>query len=113
MFVYTPPGYDRNPGNRYPVLYLQHGAGEMEQEWTHSGLANFILDNLLAEKKAKPMIIVMNNGFVNRPGETGRRPTGSPDEFSAFEEMLIKEVIPDIDMNYRTNAQREHRAMAG
>jgi len=113
MFVYTPPGYDQNPGNRYPVLYLQHGAGEMEQEWTHSGLANFILDNLLVEKKAQPMIIVMNNGFVNRPGETGRRSTGSPDEFSAFEEMLIKEVIPDIDMNYRTIADREHRAMAG
>ena len=112
MYVYTPPGYDKNTTARYPVLYLQHGAGELEMEWTHSGRANFILDNLIAEGKALPMIIVMNNGFATRPGQEGNSQTmGS--RWSAFEDMLIKEVIPDIDANYRTIADREHRAMAG
>jgi len=120
MFIYTPPGYD-DTTIRYPVLYLQHGAGEMEQEWTHSGLANFILDNLLAEKKAVPMIVVMNNGFANRPGEPpagargpgGARGPANPSQVTAFEEMLIKDVIPDIDSHFRTLADRDHRAMAG
>lgn len=112
MFVYTPPGYDKNTNQRYPVLYLQHGAGELEMEWTHSGKANFILDNLIAEGKAKPMIIVMNNGFATRPDQAGQVLTGNS-RWAAFEEMLIKEVIPDIDTNYRTIADREHRAMAG
>ena len=113
MFVYTPPGYDANPRARYPVLYLQHGAGENEAEWTHSGLANFILDNLLAEKKAVPMIIVMNNGFAFPPGTPmplGPRETRPA---SVFEQMLLTEVIPDIDANFRTLADREHRAMTG
>jgi enterochelin esterase-like enzyme len=123
MFVYTPPGYDEAADTRYPVLYLQHGAGEMEQEWTHTGRANFILDNLIAEGEAVPMIIVMNNGFADRAGqaESGRREglgfpvTNNTDSnpVSAFEEMLIEEVIPDIDQNFRTIADREHRAMAG
>jgi enterochelin esterase family protein len=137
MFVYTPPGYDQDTGTRYPVLYLQHGAGEMEQEWTHSGLANFILDNLIAGKNAVPMIVVMNNGFANRPGEPpaglrvpapapARAAPGAPAaaapaagprpdlaQLTAFEEVLIKEVIPDVDRNFRTIADREHRAMAG
>ena len=145
MFVYTPPGYDQNPATRYPVLYLQHGAGEMEQEWTHSGLANFILDNLIAERRAVPMIVVMNNGFANRPGEPPaglRAPVAAPaaaapaaaqaaaapvapaataaaaprpdlGQLTAFEEVLIKEVIPDVDRNFRTLADREHRALAG
>ncbi|MEO6078620.1 MAG: alpha/beta hydrolase-fold protein, partial [Steroidobacteraceae bacterium] len=122
MFVYTPPGYDASRNTRYPVLYLQHGAGEMEQEWTHSGLVNNIMDNLIAEKKATPMIIVMNNGFVNRVGEVPTGLLGLPAgastspatlRFTAFEEMLLKEVIPDIEKNFRTIADREHRAMAG
>jgi enterochelin esterase-like enzyme len=128
-FVYTPPGYDQNAATRYPVLYLQHGNGEMEQEWTHSGLANFILDNLIAEKKAAPMIIVMNNGFASRPGEppAGQRGAGAgrgaaaggaaargpANQVTAFEEVLLKEVIPDIDKNFRTLADRDHRALAG
>jgi enterochelin esterase-like enzyme len=112
MFIYMPPDYDKNTTARYPVLYLQHGAGELEMEWTHSGKANFILDNLIAEGKAIPMIIVMNNGFATRPDQAGQTLTGN-DRWSAFEEMLIKEVIPDIDANYRTIPDREHRAMAG
>ncbi len=112
MFVYTPPDYDKSGSTRYPVLYLQHGAGELEMEWTHSGKANFILDNLIARGKALPMIIVMNNGFATRPDQVGQTLTGNS-RWVAFEEMLIKEVIPDIDVNYRTIADREHRAMAG
>ena len=112
MFVYTPPGYDKDSRIRYPVLYLQHGAGEQEMEWTHSGKANFIMDNLIAEGKARPMIIVMNNGFATRPSQSGQTLTGNA-RWSAFEEMLIKEVIPDVDAAYRTIPDKQHRAMAG
>ena len=112
MFVYTPPGYDKDCTTKYPVLYLQHGAGELEMEWVHSGKANFILDNLIAEGKARPMIIVMNNGFATRPGQVAQ-PQVMGSRWAAFEDMLIKEVIPDIDKNYRTIADKEHRAMAG
>lgn len=112
MFVYTPPGYDKDFTTRYPVLYLQHGAGEMELEWIHSGKANFILDNLIAEGKALPMIIVMNNGFATRPEQVGVTLTGNA-RWSAFEEMLVNEIIPDIDSSYRTIPDREYRAMGG
>jgi enterochelin esterase-like enzyme len=112
MFVYTPPGYEKDTKTRYPVLYLQHGAGEIENEWTHSGKVNFILDNLIAEGKARPMIIVMNNGFATRPSQSGQTMTGNA-RWAAFEDMLINEVIPDIDAFYRTIPDREHRAMAG
>lgn len=112
MYVYTPPDYDKNSSVRYPVLYLQHGAGELEMEWTHSGRANFILDNLIAQGKAQPMIIVMNNGFATRPSQAGQQLAGNA-RWAAFEEMLIKEVIPDIDRSYRTIPDKEHRAMAG
>jgi Putative esterase len=70
VVVYTPPGYDEKPGTRYPVLYLQHGAGENETSWTNQGHANFILDNLIATGKVKPMIIVNENGLPP-PGTTG------------------------------------------
>lgn len=81
-FVYTPPDYDRNPSGRYPVLYLQHGAGEDETAWPVQGRAGFILDNLIAEGKAKPMIIVMDNGggsglFAQPRGGRGGAPGGS------------------------------------
>lgn len=113
MFVYTPPGYDAEAKARYPVLYLQHGVGENEAEWTYAGHANFILDNLIAEKKATPMIVVMNNGFSFAPGtpmSLGPRETWPP---SLFAQVLTTEVIPDIDANFRTVADRDHRAMAG
>ena len=66
-FVYTPPGYDADPRRRYPVLYLQHGAGEDERGWTTQGRANFILDNLIAAETATPMIVVMDNGYATKP----------------------------------------------
>ncbi len=73
-FVYTPPDYDTNLSARYPVLYLQHGSGEDETGWIFQGHANLILDNLIAEKKAVPMIIVMDNGYATRPGQMGGAP---------------------------------------
>jgi enterochelin esterase-like enzyme len=113
-YVYTPPEYDSNASSRYPVLYLQHGAGEDERGWNNQGRMSFIMDNLLATKKAKPMLVVMDKGYAVKPGPSdstaGRGPlTGT----SAFEEVVLKDLIPAIDSKYRTMADREHRAMAG
>ncbi len=105
MFVYTPAGYEQNPDKRYPVLYLQHGGGEDETGWIYQGFADVIMDNLIAEGKAEPMIIVMNSGYAQHKG--------SSDSFDAFEEMICDEVIPFIDAHYRTIADRRHRATAG
>ncbi len=130
-FVYTPPDYDKNTTARYPVLYLQHGAGEDETGWGNQGRANLILDNLIAAGKAKPFIIVMDNGGGNvfgggarRGGPAGR---GAPParggrgagrgrgmfDFSSFAKIMTEELIPFIDSNYRTLADQPHRAMAG
>ena len=113
-FVYTPPDYDTNPSARYPVLYLQHGSAEDETGWTFQGRANLILDNLIAEKKAVPMLIVMDNGYASRPGQTDASPDPrASGNISAFEDVIVKDVIPMIDSTFRTIADREHRAMAG
>lgn len=114
-FVYLPPDYDKNVNMRYPVLYLQHGSGEDETGWAVQGKANLILDNLIAEKKAVPMIIVIDNGYATKanqpqPNPAAGRGPGGP---SAFEEVMVKEIIPMIDAKFRTIADREHRAMAG
>jgi enterochelin esterase-like enzyme len=107
-FVYTPPGYDAEPTRRYPVLYLQHGAGEDERAWTTQGRANFILDNLIAAGKAKPMIVVMDNGYAEWVGVAAR-----PMDFLAFEDVLTTELVVEIDAQYRTMDGRDHRALAG
>jgi enterochelin esterase family protein len=107
-FVYTPPDYDTNPTKRYPVLYLQHGSGENETGWTKQGRANFILDNLIAEGKATPMIIVMDCGYATKAGATATR-----QDTSAFGDMLLNDLIPAIDASYRTVSTKEQRAMAG
>jgi enterochelin esterase-like enzyme len=116
-FVYTPPGYDTDPTTRYPVLYLQHGMGEDETGWSIQGKANLILDNLVAAKKAVPMIIVMDNGYASKPGAGPARgrnvAPGAAQGNSAFEEVMVKDIIPMIDGTFRTIADREHRAMAG
>ncbi len=114
-FVYTPPGYDKNTSNRYPVLYLQHGSGEDETGWSVQGKANLILDNLIAEKRAIPMIIVMDNGYATRanPQQQNAGPANRGGGFSAFEDVVINELIPMIDSKFRTIADREHRAIAG
>ena len=116
-YVYTPPEYDRYPKNRYPVLYLLHGAGENERGWSKQGHMSFILDNLIAEKKAVPMIVVMDNGYAtakNAPAQPaaapGRNMSGMAE---TLEQVYIKEIIPNIDLSYRTIPKRESRAMAG
>ncbi len=108
-FVYTPAEYEQNPQKRYPVLYLQHGSFEDETGWPTQGKAGLILDNLIAAKKAIPMIIVMDNGYAYKAqtGENQGRPV------SVFEEVVINEVIPMIDSKFRTLTDREHRAIAG
>lgn len=127
-FVYTPPGYDKDTSTKYPVLYLQHGAGEDETGWGNQGRANLIMDNLIAEGKAKPFIIVIDNGGGNvfgggrgrgdKPGDKpggaqGRGPGRGRFNFTAFAQIMTEELIPFIDANYRTLADQPHRAMAG
>ena len=124
VFIYTPPGYDKDVKMRYPVLYLQHGGGEDETGWIKQGHANFILDNLIAEGKAKPMLIVMSLGYAKRAGapdtNLGGAPFGSPAAMKAmqaltqaFEDEMVAVIVPMIDAEYRTFADRDHRAMAG
>jgi enterochelin esterase family protein len=113
-YVYTPPDYDSNQRTRYPVLYLQHGAGENATSWTKQGRANLILDNLIASGKAKPMIVVMDTGYAFKPGATPvQGPTGNPAIPNAFEDVVVTDLIPAIDAHYRTLATRDSRAMAG
>jgi enterochelin esterase family protein len=141
-FVYTPPDYEKNRSKRYPVLYLQHGAGEDETGWGAQGHAGLIMDNLIAAGKVNPFIIVMANSYVpgaaNGPGR-GAPPAAPPAaapaaqpgaavpagagrggpgggrgfNFSAFEHLLLDDLIPYIDANFRTIADQPHRAMAG
>ena len=119
VFIYTPPGYDTSTPARYPVLYLQHGAGEDERGWSNQGKVNMIMDNLIAERKAKPMLIVMEKGYAKKAGvpEVSLWPKdGKPDfdkAFAAFEEVVVSDLIPMVDSNYRTKSDREYRALAG
>ena len=129
-FVYTPPDYEKDLTKRYPVLYLQHGGGEDETGWGSQGHTGLIMDNLVAEGKAKPFIIVMANSYVPGAAGPGRGPAaagatnGAPSrgvagpggrrfDFSAFERVLIGDLIPFIDNSYRTLADQPNRAMAG
>ena len=159
-FVYTPPDYDKNPAKRYAVLYLQHGWGEDETAWWNQGHANLIMDNLIAEGKARGFIIVMTYGLTNegpgpggRGGRGGRGPGSAPPpagpapagetnlargaapggasdagsrtggggrggrggfgSIESFEHLLVNELIPYVDANFRTLADQPHRAMAG
>ncbi|WP_026260678.1 alpha/beta hydrolase-fold protein [Spirosoma luteum] len=113
--VYTPPGYDQNTTKRYPVLYLQHGAGEDETGWPTQGKMDFILDNLIAAGQATPMIVVMERGYATDPTKpVSATPTGPGSMNSnVFPEVLVKEVIPMIDKSFRTLTNRNDRAMAG
>ncbi len=113
-FVYTPPGYFAESKTRYPVLYLQHGSFEDETGWAIQGKANLILDNLIADKKAVPMIIVMDNGYANKPTDNASAAPGNNTRpVSIFDEVMINEIIPMIDGKFRTVANRQHRAIAG
>ncbi len=108
-FVYTPPGYEKNQSVRYPVLYLQHGWGEDETAWSNQGHANLIMDNLISEGKIKPFIIVMTYGMTNEIKWGGIRDF----KIDAFQTVLVDELIPYVDTNFRTKADQPHRAMAG
>ncbi|MDB6153525.1 MAG: enterochelin esterase-like enzyme [Chthoniobacteraceae bacterium] len=108
-FVYTPPGYDQDLEKRYPVLYLQHGWGENEYGWGVQGFAPLILDNLLAEGKTKPFIIVMTYGMTNDTQPGGIRNF----DIKTFETVLVEELIPYTDSNFRTLPDQPNRAMAG
>jgi enterochelin esterase-like enzyme len=141
-FVYTPPDDDKKSSKRYPVLYLQHGWGEDENAWFNQGHANLIMDNLIAEGKSKPFIIVTTYGLTNEgpgPGGRGGRGPGGPGgatpavatngaparagggrggmagfgSNAGFENLLIHDLIPYIDANFRTIADQKHRGMAG
>ena len=118
-FVYTPPDYDTNPTARYPVLYLQHGMGEDARGWSTQGRMNFILDNLIATGKAKPMIIVTDDGGIaggmggRRGGGRNQVPSSGGGPFGlGFAEILIDDIIPMIDSTYRTVADGLFNAIA-
>ncbi len=111
-FVYTPPSYEKDLNKRYPVLYLQHGSFEDETGWPGQGKANLILDNLIAAKKAVPMIIVMDNGYAYKPQDNASNTAGAR-PVSVFEEVMMNEIIPMIDSRFRTLANRDNRAIAG
>jgi enterochelin esterase-like enzyme len=108
-FVYTPPGYDQDTQRRYPVLYLQHGWGEDETAWSNQGHANLIMDNLLAEGRTQPFLIVMTYGMTNDVQIGGL----ASFDITPFETVLLRELIPYVDTNFRTLTDRGHRAMAG
>jgi predicted alpha/beta superfamily hydrolase len=108
-FVYTPPGYDNDKSKKYPVLYLQHGWGEDETAWSNQGHVNLIMDNLIAENKIKPFIIVMTYGMTNEV-KWGHM---ADFKIEPFQTVLVDELIPYVDSNFRTLANQANRAMAG
>ena len=111
MQVYTPPGYSAD--KKYPVLYLLHGIGGDETEWQRLAKASVVLDNLLADGKAAPMIVVMPNGRAQKNDRAEGDVFQSAPAFAAFEQDLLKDVIPAIESRYSVQADREHRALAG
>ncbi|HEY6063058.1 MAG TPA: alpha/beta hydrolase-fold protein [Chitinophagaceae bacterium] len=124
MYIYTPPGYE-NSTSKYPVLYLLHGGGGDEDAWTTLGKAPLILDNLIVQGKAKPMIIVMTNGNANQAAAQGDspvipsqevRPPAAPGGMAStgrFEASLVKDVVPYIESHYRVLKDKNNRAIAG
>jgi enterochelin esterase family protein len=128
VWVYTPPGYDK--GSNFPVMYLLHGAGDIESGWTLIGRANVILDNLIAEGKAKPMVVVMPLGhtiqsFYNGPSKSapanpaggapggGQGAAAGPEPLSAFGHDLLDDVLPMIERDYKVSKKADDRAIAG
>jgi len=117
LWIYTPAGYDK--GKNYPVLYLLHGAGDIESGWTMIGRANNILDNLIAEKKAKPMVVVMPLGhtiqsFWTGPAKSAPAPGQQPpSQLSPFANDLLNDVMPLVEKNYKVSNKPSQRAIAG
>jgi enterochelin esterase family protein len=116
-FVYTPAEYETDFKKRYPVLYLLHGSGENERGWSLQGHMSFVMDNLIAEKKSVPMIVVMDYGYaVAKDAPTPPKPAvqgAAANRNATLEQVYIKEIIPAIDSRYRTKTGSESRAMAG
>lgn len=123
-YVYLPAEYYSNPKKKFPVLYLQHGMGENETGWSAQGKTGIIMDNLIAEQKAVPFIIVMDNGLNARPAHPTPQPEQAPQQgqgrrrgfgnfAGAFQDVLLKDIIPMTEKNYRVIADPQHRAMAG
>jgi enterochelin esterase family protein len=117
VYVYTPPGYEQSNA-KYPVLYLLHGSGLVEEAWISAGRANIIVDNLLAQGKVRPMVLVMPYGHVARamadePDRGAGRGGGPGTQPDGFEKDLIGDVMPLIDKTYRVLTDRDHQAIAG
>ena len=112
IYVYTPPGYFENTTRRYPVLYLRHGGGDWEKSWSEEGRAGVIADNLIAQGKAEPLIIVMTNGHIS-PNASGSSSGSTPEAINLLTKELLGDVIPLIDSMFRTIPQRESRAITG
>ena len=109
LYVYLPPQYDSEPARRFPVLYLRHGSGDDESTWSLQGRAGVILENLIAQGKAIPMLIVMTNGDTDNTWAGG----SSPEALDLLGKELLGDVIPLIEKNYRVNANRTNRAITG
>jgi enterochelin esterase-like enzyme len=109
LYVYTPPQYDLEPTRRFPVLYLRHGSGDNEENWSDTGRAGVILDNLIAQHKAVPMLIVMPNGDTDGNWAGG----SSPEGIEMLSQELLSDIIPMIDGTYRVASGRENRAITG
>jgi enterochelin esterase family protein len=109
LYVYTPPQYDSEGGRRFPVLYLRHGSGDNEENWSDTGRAGVILDNLIAQHKAVPMVIVMPNGDTDGSWAGG----SSPEGIEMLTKELLADIVPMIDRTYRVAPGRENRAITG
>jgi len=109
LAVYTPPGYDKQTDARFPTLYLQHGSGDNQATWVTHGKAHWILDNLIAQGKARPMVVVMMDGHAT----IGGGPGGPQDNTTAFGRDLLEDVMPFVEANYRVKTDAANRAIAG
>lgn len=118
LWIYTPPNYDTST-TKFPVYYLLHGNGETQSGWVANGRANIILDNLIADGKAEPMVVVMPHGHPIQSGSVGPfvtvRPAGESDwrNFTLFTRDLLDQILPFVERNYRVYADAEHRAIGG
>jgi enterochelin esterase family protein len=110
LVVYTPPGYDQHPDARFPTLYLQHGMGDNQATWVAHGKAHWILDNLIAQGRARPMLVVMMDGHAAVPGAGA---SGFASNTQAFENDLFEDVLPLIETNYRVKTDAASRAIVG
>lgn len=112
MHVYTPPGYELGKG-KFPVFYLLHGAGDCDDSWSSVGRAGFILDNLIAAKKAKPMVVVMPAGHTSATGGGGAGAARGTSPLDEFAQDFLTDIMPYVEKNYRVLNDRPNRAIAG